>query len=214
MKKIIVLLLALSMTFTLVGCSNNDENNATVLAKINEMEKEAQGVTAWYEANGYFDGVDAEDFQEITDTVNDEIASIKTAYQENVDNGGYYDDIMESTVVALDDMILQFNVILEEAKALHPGVLVARSAAMLSEKHDVLTELVTEVLELGEQNGWEEDDAYLTDLTEMMNTVTTTASKLDNLATMDTEEIAVVSTEYDEMIADWQITLNVVSEKY
>lgn len=215
MKRIIVLFLAVFMTFSVVGCSvNNDENNATVLSKINEMEKEAQEVTDWHIANGYFEGIDAAEFKEINNTINEETKNIQSVYQENVDNGGYDDEMLEATILALDELIQQFDIILEDAKKLHPDVLIARSAAVLIVKHDLLTELVNEVLELGERNGWEEDQEYFFKLDEMMNTVTTVTGLLENLETMDSEQIDAVISEYDAILPVWQESLILVSTPY
>jgi len=119
MKKLFLLMLAMVMSFTLVACgANNDENNAAVQAKMDETTTLGQEINSWYKDNGYLEGDSAAEYQTAVDTLTTQMDDLKAAHQEILDAGGYSDEDAATMAQTLDTTIKGFKEVKEDLKAI------------------------------------------------------------------------------------------------
>ncbi|MDF2613277.1 MAG: hypothetical protein K0S71_1063 [Clostridia bacterium] len=123
MKKIFLLMLAMVMSFTLVACGgNNDENNAAIQVKMDETKTLVQEINDWYKDNGFLEGDTAEEFQKAVDTLTAQMDELQASHQEILDAGGYSDEDAAAMAQTLDAAITGFKEVKEEQKAIKKSV--------------------------------------------------------------------------------------------
>jgi len=102
MKKLVVVVLAMVMVFTLVACGNNDANNAKVQAAFDKEAAVVQQLYDYYNDNGLL-GDDAD--PATVDSMNQILANqdtVKASIQEILDKGGFNDDETATMLAAID----------------------------------------------------------------------------------------------------------------
>lgn len=108
MKKLFLLFLGMVLAFSFTGCggtNDNDANNAIIQAKIDEASSLTDQFVNWYKDNGFLEGPDAATIQPLVDQMTEQIEVVKAAHQENLDAGGYSDDIVTEKAEAFDKII-------------------------------------------------------------------------------------------------------------
>jgi len=112
MKRLILLVLAMVMCFTLIACANNDENNAAVLAKINELEAVEEEVYNYYNDNGLL--VEGSADKETIDKIVSLMETTKTDHQKIVDGKGYSDEEAATVIEALSSDVEYYQGIVDQ----------------------------------------------------------------------------------------------------
>jgi hypothetical protein len=209
MKKLLVLLVTVSMVLSVVGCSPNyDENNALIQSKMDEVVSLEQEVVAWYSDNGYLEGDAAIEMQPIVDQLNQQVEDVKGVQKDMLDSGGYSDEQTTKTMEGLDTMITTYKDLI--ASFSEDGVNVPR----LSAKYNELLDILIEVTSLAEANGWINDEAFVTEYNAASEYTNIVSADLLNPASIDEAYSALLSDSLDEMILFWQDYAVVVSEPY
>jgi len=116
MKKILIVLLVITALFTFVGCTNNDENNAAVQAKLDEADGLVQEIYTWYEESGLLEGDYEAEFRPQVDQLLSTMEETKGYHQQILDDGGYSDEQTVTMLEALDSDIAIYKKALEETK--------------------------------------------------------------------------------------------------
>ena len=116
MKKLLLVILALVMCFTLVACGeeNHDENNAAIQAKVDQAEALVEEVISLYVDNGEGEG---EARQAQFDTLRGQIDKVKADHQEILDGGGYDDDTAAQMAAVIDTAIAKYEELLATLNA-------------------------------------------------------------------------------------------------
>jgi uncharacterized lipoprotein YehR (DUF1307 family) len=113
MKKLVLVVMAMVMCFTLVACGgNNDANNEKVLEKINELEAIEQEIYNVYNDNGLLgdDSADKVTMDEIAATME----QTKADHQKIVDGDGYSDEDTVTVIEAFQSDIDYYQGILDQ----------------------------------------------------------------------------------------------------
>ncbi|MHB8129255.1 MAG: hypothetical protein ACYDEX_09680 [Mobilitalea sp.] len=215
MKKLFLLVMTMIMALTLIACGgNNDENNATLQAKMDEADSLVQEVCNWYKDNGYLEGDTATEVQAIIDKLTSQMDEMKAAHQKNIDNGGYSDEDTVTMTKILDDSIAAFKEAKEGQKAFSESMESSPGFVALTEKFNELVDLVNEASTVGGENGWGEDEAFTVELDAAIATLDLVKSDLDNPDSIEEEYLNELLASFDELIPTWQSYLTQVSEPY
>jgi len=112
MKKLIVLVLAMVMMVTLVACGgNNDENNATVQAKIDEADGLLQEIYNYYNDNGLL--VEGSADQTDMNNLLLNMEELKATNKKIIEDDGYSDEETATMVTAMDEDIASYTGIID-----------------------------------------------------------------------------------------------------
>ena len=112
MKKLIVLVLAMVMMVTLVDCGgNNDENNATVQAKIDEADGLLQEIYNYYNDNGLL--VEGSADQTDMNNLLLNMEELKATNKKIIEDDGYSDEETATMVTAMDEDIASYTGIID-----------------------------------------------------------------------------------------------------
>lgn len=216
MKKLFLFILVVVMSFTLVACgeANNDENNAVMQAKIDELEALSQELISWYEVNGFLEGETASQFQPIVDNLSDSTEEIIALHKKQIDDGGYDDEDVERISIPLVEMIDKCKIAIEEQKAYDVSAVAGARIAVLKEKYNELVGIVNETSTTALANGWEDDEELNSELNAVFEFLEIVKSDLEIPDTMDEEYMNTIVVSIDEMISVWQEYLTIVSEPY
>lgn len=215
MKKLFYLFLAMVMSLSLVACgANNDENNAAIQAKVDEAATLAQDIIAWYTDNGYLEGDSAVEAQATVDSLAAQIETLKTANQEFLDAGGYDDDMLASKLASMDTVIASLQKVKDELLAYGVSEEGNKEINNLIDKYNILVGLVEEASIKGDETGWSEDEAFVSEHTAALEYLKIVQEDLQNPDTMDEEYMNKLSVSLDEMIPAWQDYVAQVSEPY
>lgn len=120
MKKLLLFILIVTMSFALAACGGgdeNDENNAAIQAKFDEADALFLEIRGWYEAGGYLEGDTAAEVEAMLDVLKSPMEEMKAAHQDILDAGGYTDEDMLTAVPAIDNTIAELNKIIAEQAA-------------------------------------------------------------------------------------------------
>jgi|GEM_PF-1420941 len=215
MKKLFVLIMAMIMSFTLVACGgNNDENNAAMQAKIDEADSLLQDICNWYGDKGYLEGESATQIQPIVDKLTGQMDEMKASHQEILDAGGYNDKAVVPMTEALDAVIAKYKEVKEEQKAFDDSAAAGTGIGALTEKYNEVADIVNAASAKALENGWENDEAFNSELTAAFATLEVVSADIQNPDTMDEEYMNELVIIFDEMIPVWQDYLTQVSEPY
>lgn len=102
MKKLLLLILVVVMTFGLAACGGgeNDANNAIMQEKIDKAGALMLEIEGWYEENGYLEGEGAAEVEAMLDVLRGPLEETKALHEDILAGGGYTDEDMLTTEVA------------------------------------------------------------------------------------------------------------------
>ena len=213
MKKLLLFILVVMMSFALAACGGgggeNDGNNAKMQAKFDEADALFEEIRGWYEDKGYLEGDTAEEVEAMLATLKAPIEEMKAMHQDILGMGGYTDEEMVKGEPSLDTTIAELKKIIHDQAAYDVS-----AEAPLGEKYNQLYDIVMEASGLATANGWDENEAYTSELDATLKIIEVTKADLDNSQSMDEAYMNEMSSVFDEMIPVWQSYLTQVSEPY
>lgn len=222
MKKLFLLILVVVMSFTLVACGGGtenvtaieNENNALMQAKVDEVEALSQELISWYEDNGFLEGETASQVQPIVDKIRTNTEDIMALHKKQIEDGGYDDEDVIRISVPLDDLIAKSKIAIEEQKAFNESENAGTGIAVLKDKYNELVGIVNETSTTALANGWEDDEELNSELNAAFEFLEIVKGDLEIPDTMDEEYINKIIASIDELIPVWQDYLAQVSEPY
>lgn len=215
MKKIFLLIMALVMSFALVACGeNNDENNAAMQAKLDEADALVEEISTWYEDNGYLEGDTAAQLQPIVDMLRGQIAEMKADHKEILDKGGYTDEDVAKVGPLLDKSIVEYKKAKDEQIAYAESAASGTGIGALGEKYNQLVDIVNEASAKAAENGWEEYEAFTSEQAATFAFLEEVQAGLNDPNSIDETLMNELLTAMDEMIPVWQDYSIQVSEPY
>lgn len=214
MKKIFAFILAMIMSFSLIGCANNDENNAAIQVKIDEASALADEMTNWYKDNGFLEGDSNTEVQATVDQLTTQIETVKTAHLKNLDAGGYSDEDMEQMLKALEIIITALKTGMEELKNYQAPEVTSTVIDELTAKYIDLVNVVNEASTQATANGWEASEEYNSEFLAAAEFLQVVGTDIENPDTMDEEYMMTLIASMEELILIWQDYLTEVSEPF
>lgn len=231
MKKLFLFICMLVMLFTLVACGGGtenvateepvaekavieNENNAVMQAKVDEVEALSQELISWYEDNGYLEGETASQVQPVVDKVRTNTEDIIALHKKQIDDGGYEDEDVVRISVPIDELIAKSKKAIEEQKVFEESTKAGTGIAVLREKGSQFIAIVNETSTTALANGWGDDEELNSELNSVFEFLEIVKGDLENPDTMDEEYINTIIASIDEMIPVWQDYLTKVSEPY
>ncbi|MDD4844371.1 MAG: hypothetical protein PHU31_08565 [Anaerotignum sp.] len=216
MKKTLLLILAVVMSFAFVACGGgeNDENNAAVQAKFDEADSLLQEIRGCYEDKGYLEGDTAAEVEVVLDALKAPIEQMKAAHQDILDMGGYTDEDMVTIEPILDTTITELNKVIADQAAYDASAEEGTGIAAVGEKYNQLYDIVMEASDLATTNGWMEDEAFSSELDASLAIMEIAKADLDNPESIDEAYMNELSAAFDELIPVWQDYLTQLSEPY
>ncbi len=221
MKKLFLLILVVVMSFTIVACgggteavANNDENNAAMQVKVDELQAISQEIISWYEDNGYLEGETAAQVQPVVDNLKASTDEILASHKKQIEDGGYTDEDVARISIPMDESIVKYNELKEKQTAMEESLKASPEIAVLREKGSQLVSIVNEVSTTALANGWENDEELNSELNAAFEFLEIVKSDLEVPESMDEEYINTIIASIDEMIPAWQDFLVQVSEPY
>jgi hypothetical protein len=231
MKKIFLFILMSVMSFMLVACGGgtenvateepavqeavvDNENNAVMQAKVDELESISQEIISWYEDNGYLEGETAAQVQPVVDQLRSNTEEILALHKKQIDDGGYDDEDVERISVPIDETIAKCKETIEKQKIYEVSAKAGTGIDVLREKGNELVGIVNETSTTAKANGWEDDEELNLELNAVFEFLEIVKEDLEIPDTMDEEYINTIIASIDEMIPVWQDYLIKVSEPY
>ena len=215
MKKLFLLIMALVMSFALVACGeNNDENNAAMQAKLDEADALVEEVCTWYEDNGYLEGDTAAQVQSMVDTLRGQIVEMKANHKEILDKGGFTDEDVAKLGPLLDNSIAEYKKAKDEQMAYAESAASGTGIGALGEKYNQLVDIVSEASAKATENGWEKYEAFNSEQAAAFAFLEEVQAGLNDPDSMDEALMNELLAAMDEMIPIWQEYAIQVSEPY
>ncbi|GAU79214.1 hypothetical protein [Fusibacter sp. 3D3] len=209
MKKILLgmLLVALSIVFMACGDSIEedrspdavkteeqvriDENNATILPKLDELEAVIVEIEKVVADHGL-----GEQYQSAMDQIRAELDEVTQNHQTIIDMGGYLKGTTEfeaAVVGAIEKDKAILNLILEDLETGETG----EADTALVDKFNALIDLVNQVTLKAQETGWDKDEDMLSELGVVYGFMDEVKAKLESSETIDegykTEKIAIIN---------------------
>jgi len=215
LKKILQGMLVLLVVLLFAGCgANNDENDAEVQTKMDEVLAAGHEFVAIYEDNGFLEGEDAVTIQPIVDRVIDQMDEVEAQHNANLEAGGYSDEAKATMLEVLSGMIDAYNTgitSLNDLLAAKDAIATSPEFLECVEKFDTFSEIVNEAETQSITTGWDVNESFITELDAAKQYIDILATDLSNPSTLDAEYVAYVNTSLDEMISSWESILEQVS---
>lgn len=204
------------LTFALSACGGggNDANNAIMQEKFDQADALMAQIEGWYEENGYMEGDAAAEVDATLDVLRAPLAETKALHEDILADGGYTEEDLVKAEASIDQTIAALEDIISEQEAYDASAESGEGLGALGEKYNQLYDIVMEASELATANGWDADEAYVSELNAVLVIMEQTKADLDNPDTMDDEYVAQLSLSFDELITVWQSYLAQVSEPY
>lgn len=179
MKKILLFMLVLVSLFAFVACADAsveednivadttanqekteeevriDEDNAVILPKLNELEAITVEMVTYVTDNGYGDL-----YKSQIDVIESEVANLYINHQSIIDMGGYLEGTDEF-VAAIDAAIVENKEYLDIIKEDIEATIISNE---LNDKINELIDVVNEVSISTQENGWDANEDFLSEL--------------------------------------------------